>query len=380
MSLDFDTQAIVMSYLTEKRDVLALMRTNHANYDFGSFRLLQFRIVVNQSRVADFCDFMLSGSIPRLPGLRRITFAGHWKLLKEPMRAHIVDRLVSVLEGACLLRELHISRSNEFLAIHPKVGFAIASLEHLDSLSIRNIAQAYLSHLPSSLTTLDLSFPPKTSRVVTAEDDCVNPFTTISTLVPNLENLTLHHASLDNMATRFPQVRSLTLVEGFSLNAAWIVDTFPRLERLSLKAANSTGVHEAQKHRQANRTADRAVQTTTLKYLSAKLVDIYSLAFNCEIEELVVTKFSGDQLDMLSEVLNDALPRTLEISVLAEAYPSVDFLSLIPSSTRTRLKDLRLNLQFPLTTTVDYQLNVTDSSIHSLYTALSIHDQSEGQV
>ncbi|KAJ3491787.1 hypothetical protein NLI96_g463 [Meripilus lineatus] len=372
MPLDFDTQAIVMSHLAEKRDVLAYMRTNHAHYDVGSFRLLQFRIVVNQYRVADFCDFMLSGSIPRLPGLRRITFGGHWKRLKDPTRAHIVDRLVSVLEGAYLLRELHISRFDEFLAIHPKVGSAIASLDHLDNLSICNVAQAHLNHLPSSLVTLDLSFLPNTSRVSTAEDDGANPVIAISTLTPNLEHLTLHHASLDSMASRFPQVRSLTLVEGFSLNTAWIIDTFPRLERLSLKAANSTGVYEAQEHRQVNRTAGRAVETTTLKYLSAKLVDIYSLGFKCGIEELVVTKFSGDQLDMLSEVLNDALPRTLEISISAEAYPSVDFLSLIPSSTRTWLKDLRLNVQFPLTIAVEVQTLKICEMLRTLSSIVSI--------
>lgn len=352
MSLDLDTQAIMMSHLTAKKDVLAFMRTNRAHYDAGFQRLLQFRVVVHDRRLEDFCDFMLSGSIPRLPGLHQISFVYGWGLFRNPAKAHIVGRLVSVLQGARHIKKLDITHCEDFLKLDPQIGSAITSLEHLESLLLHNATQGLslglLKNLTSSVTTLDLAIYLERPLTFPEDDIRAAPTSAIATLALSLENLTLHRTSLAGNTIQFPKVKSLIMNESHGPDKACLAHTFPNLQRLSFETANhnySMDRDEAREQRQVNRSVDQGDKATTLKFLSARLIDIYSWGFSGEFEEMIITEVLQYQHGMLPVVLNDALPRKLELNLSASQTSSYQFVQLLPDSIAPRLEELRMNIE-----------------------------------
>lgn len=343
MTLNFDVQVIVMSFISNRRDLLSFMQSSHTLYNAGVPYLLQFPNIINQRQISSFCDFMLSGGSSQLQALRQVSFPSSWVRYRVSSRSGIILRLVQVFNHAHFIKSLEIVECEELLRTHADVALAIISMKSLERLIISNVedlTRNMFHRLKSPITHLDMSFFSTLSPSSHLDVTRANPVPVVANLASSLKDITFHRVHLDNRTTRFPNVKTLSMRISHGINAGCMTYTFPNLERLSFDSwpgSQDISDHVAQANHRMNKRTQYGNEWSYLEYLEGNLLDLYFLALNCRIGEVVVTEVTSARLSMLRDVLDDALPRRLNITLSTNSFNPKNLPVLITRRSRVKL-------------------------------------------
>ena len=332
-----------MSFISNRHDLLSFMQSSHTLYNAGVPYLLQFPNIINQRQISSFCDFMLSGGSSQLQALRQVSFPSSWVRYRVSSRSGIILRLVQVFNHAHFIKSLEIVECEELLRTHADVALAIISMKSLERLIISNVedlTRNMFHRLKSPITHLDMSFFSTLSPSSHLDVTRANPVPVVANLASSLKDITFHRVHLDNRTTRFPNVKTLSMRISHGINAGCMTYTFPNLERLSFDSwpgSQDISDHVAQANHRMNKRTQYGNEWSYLEYLEGNLLDLYFLALNCRIGEVVVTEVTSARLSMLRDVLDDALPRRLNITLSTNSFNPKNLPVLITRRSRVKL-------------------------------------------
>ncbi|KAH9911866.1 uncharacterized protein B0H18DRAFT_289616 [Fomitopsis serialis] len=164
--LNEDVWSIILSFV-QLDDARSLSLTSRAIHPIARCIVLSRAETSRPGHFRKICTFMLGDSRSRASWLRELDVT--YYALVDPSRftsKPLCEQLADLLGAARNLRILHLTSVDDLLAVEPRIGDALISLEGLKHINFRNISSGTLyvaEQMRSRPTTVALSFGSGTS-------------------------------------------------------------------------------------------------------------------------------------------------------------------------------------------------------------------------
>ncbi|KAJ3552458.1 hypothetical protein NM688_g4140 [Phlebia brevispora] len=226
-TLNFDILARVMTFIDEKKHLLALMQSCCALYRAGIQPLVRLETVIKESNLPSFHAFMIKHSPASFVALHELDIYP-----VDEFSDAAIHLLVDLLGRSTALRRLSIS--GDVLDADDKVPQAVASLTTLrclDSHGQSDTLGLVLSNLHSPIVEVRAFFC----------DDQEDPVSLLANFHRTLQTAYLTCVKFESIEFCYPKLTYLDLTLCYRPELSVLLRAFPNLEELHMDAGESTG-------------------------------------------------------------------------------------------------------------------------------------------
>ncbi|KAI0784276.1 hypothetical protein C8Q75DRAFT_404661 [Abortiporus biennis] len=325
MVLNFDILISIMFYLSNMRDLVALMQTCHALYRAAPPHILSLPYTIRS--VTDFLSFAtyvlsdgaMGDRTHLIKSLKFGVLTTGWH--RNVLRATAIEALVKLIRRATNIQSLDIVRSEMLLTLDPQILPSILGLHRVKSIKVTAAgvhALELLRKIQSPVSHVELEF----AMSFHADD----PVPLLSAHTSTLESLVWRRGAVGGTGPQYIVLASLTLVMDDPLMLEPLMGCFPNLRSLRIELAREQTVHPV--FIEECRTTNVSVQSShpmiwaTLDSLCGGTTALYSLGLVRPVKELQIPDIRDGHLFWFKSIVAESTPTTLEL--VANKYQVVE--------------------------------------------------------
>ncbi|KAF7796973.1 hypothetical protein EIP86_008161 [Pleurotus ostreatoroseus] len=335
-SLNFDTLAAVIPWITLRKDLLSFLTTCSGLYNSGILTLLGHPSNITNANLRQFHAFLTSRASISFAALRDVKFCLSVKdTVPPPFDQDGMRILTNILSRARNLRYLQVD--GDILHKYPSICETLALLPSLVSLTVpthpEDTGRALLTSLQSSLTKL--VYNGASGEVLDLQTSLAKSQHTLKEFI--LSDALIHHSGSAGGAV-FSRLVRLELNGVTSLLLSVLIPAFPNLESLELLYCHGETADEDEENRGRNIQFQKNHPSLAwhLSSLTGDATSLYSLSLKSKVPEVKVTTFLSEvEKVRLGVLLPPLRPQQLILDDEAELTDEDEFfdtLSLIAIS------------------------------------------------